>query len=282
MTAVFFRRFLLTLLLLALAALAVSGIADRQSEHYLQEGLKRALVTFAVSRALNGVISVAQETEVSVEPAGIGVTLSPGQILDPVNDLIERFSWIMLVVTTSLGLQQLFATIFSWRAFSWMLVGWTLFAVFLVWQPALSQRPWPWRRTVLRMTVVFFVLRFLTPVIAVSSEAVYRLFLQDRYEVSLQTLQMARQEVAKVRENAPPKPQPATSSPSFLEQAKQLYDSARDGLDFRERMAKLSAVAAQTAESTIDLIVIFVFQTILFPLLFFWLMIKLIRLVLGA
>ncbi len=281
MNTVILRRLLLTALLLALAALAVSGIADRQGEHYLQQGLKRALVTFAVSRALNGVISVAQETEISLEPAGVGVTLLPGQILDPVNDLIERFSWIMLAATTSLGLQQLFATIFGWRVFSWMLLGWTLFAVFLVWQPALTGAPWRWRRVVLRMTVVFFVLRFLTPVIAVSGEAVYRLFLQDRYEASMQTLQTARQEVAEVEKNAPA-PQSAASSPSLLEQAKRLYESARDGLDVRERMARLSAVATQATESTIELIVIFVFQTILFPLLFLWLLAKLVRALLGT
>ena len=54
---------------------------------------------------INGVISIVQETGVSFQPGGVGITLSPGQLLDPLNDLIEQFSSIMLVVCVSLGMQ---------------------------------------------------------------------------------------------------------------------------------------------------------------------------------
>lgn len=37
--------------------------------------LKRALVTFALTRTLNGVISVAQGTQLAFQPAGVGVVV---------------------------------------------------------------------------------------------------------------------------------------------------------------------------------------------------------------
>ena len=108
------NRSLKSLLLLVIAALAITGAADDVSREFADDALKRALATFAVARTLNGVISVAQGTEVAVEPGGVGVVMTPGQILDPVNDLVERFSSVMLVAASSLGLQIVLLEILSW------------------------------------------------------------------------------------------------------------------------------------------------------------------------
>lgn len=54
--------------------------------------MARAAYTFALVRGLNGVIALIQGTEVVVSPAGMGLTLTVGEILDPINDLAERFS----------------------------------------------------------------------------------------------------------------------------------------------------------------------------------------------
>jgi hypothetical protein len=68
---------------------------DLPATQQVDAGLKRALVSFATARALNAVISVAQGTQASIQPLGVGVTLAPGQALDPVNDLVEKFSNLM-------------------------------------------------------------------------------------------------------------------------------------------------------------------------------------------
>ena len=99
------NRLLRTFLILIVAGAAISGTVDTASQEYAEQSLNRALVTFGAARALNGVISVAQGTEVALEPGGIGIIMTPGQILDPINDLIERFSSVMLVAASSLGLQ---------------------------------------------------------------------------------------------------------------------------------------------------------------------------------
>ena len=86
-----------------MATIIIGGWLDNSGRTYTEDGIKRALATYAIARGLNGVISVAQGTEVAVEPVGVGVTFTPGQILDPINDLIERFSWIVLASSVSLG-----------------------------------------------------------------------------------------------------------------------------------------------------------------------------------
>ena len=44
------------------------------------------------ARAINGVISVIQETQIGFS-VGVSTTVAPGQLpVDPLNDLIERFS----------------------------------------------------------------------------------------------------------------------------------------------------------------------------------------------
>ena len=85
------RKSLYTVLIVLIAAIAATRVADDVSDTYAEDALKRALATFAVARTLNGVISVAQGTEIALEPGGVGVMLTPGQILDPINDLVERF-----------------------------------------------------------------------------------------------------------------------------------------------------------------------------------------------
>ena len=53
-------------------------------------GLKAALISFASARALNAVISVTQGTQVGLQPGGLGVTLSLGQVLDPIIESARR------------------------------------------------------------------------------------------------------------------------------------------------------------------------------------------------
>ncbi|MFV9615806.1 MAG: hypothetical protein ACNYZG_07615, partial [Gammaproteobacteria bacterium] len=125
-----YPKVIITVCLLLLAFFSVSKLFDTYGKQYTEEGFQRSLVAFAIAKTLNGAISVVQGTEVAVEPAGIGLILTPGQILDPVNDLIERFSWVMLICTTSLGIQSILLKIFSSFYFS-IIVSLSLFLMVL-------------------------------------------------------------------------------------------------------------------------------------------------------
>lgn len=51
-----------------------------------------------------------QGTEISAAPVGVGMTFTPGQILDPLNDLIEQFSQVMLVAMVAFGVEKVLLT----------------------------------------------------------------------------------------------------------------------------------------------------------------------------
>ena len=100
------RRALLALALGALVVCSWLAPMDAPAMARVDAGLKRALVSFATARVLNAAISVAQGTEARVQPFGFGVTLAPGQVLDPVNDLVEQFSNLMLAASVVFGIQK--------------------------------------------------------------------------------------------------------------------------------------------------------------------------------
>ena len=108
------KRWLITGLVTATVLISTLTPVDRLAETEYRALFQRALITFALARTLNGVISAVQGTELALQPAGVGVTLTPGEVLDPINDLVERFSWIMLGATLSLGVQQVLLDVGQW------------------------------------------------------------------------------------------------------------------------------------------------------------------------
>ena len=85
------------------------GFFDDIALNYTNDSLKDAAVIYGSARLINATISVLQSAEVSAVVASISI----GEILDPLNDLIERFSGVMLWGLSSLALQKILITIFS-------------------------------------------------------------------------------------------------------------------------------------------------------------------------
>lgn len=78
-----------------------SSLLDHPAENYINESIKNAGLIYASSRAINAAVSVAQSANL-----GVGVSVSIGELLDPINDLIERFSAAMEISITSLAMQK--------------------------------------------------------------------------------------------------------------------------------------------------------------------------------
>ena len=91
------------------------ALRDARAIERVRHAIFGGAFAFAMARGLNGVISVAQGTSVAIQPAGVGVMLAPGELLDPVNDLVEQFSTVMLFASASLGLQRLLIGMSGWQ-----------------------------------------------------------------------------------------------------------------------------------------------------------------------
>lgn len=273
-----YHKVIISVLLLSLAFFSVSKLLDTFSfdtfgERYTEEGLTRSLAAFGIAKGLNGLISVVQGTEVAVEPVGVGVILTPGQILDPVNDLIERFSWVMLICTTSLGIQSILLSIFSSFYFSILVSITLLLLVMFIWrQPQYSI---DLKNIFYRFTIFLIILRFFIPLMAITNDALYKAFLEPTYIESTQKLEQSNTAIANLSDNQ--KINKEAADKSWYEVMSSSIESAMESLDVDRYYEKLKAEADNLSGHIIDLIVVFVMQTILFPLVFIWLSMRLIR-----
>ena len=269
-----YPKIVVALFLLLLAFFSMSKVFDGYGEKYTDEGFQRSLVSFAIAKGLNGAISIVQGTEVALEPAGVGVILTPGQILDPANDLIERFSWVMLICTISLGIQSILLTIFSSFYFSIVVSASLLLMAIFVWNKPLTSVAL--KNILYRIAVFLIILRFFIPVMAVTSEGMYKAFLEPIYDESTQQLEYSDKAITELS-NDSVKVEYENKDVSWYETLTNNIDSAIDTFDVDRRVEELKTEVEDLTNHIINLIVIFTMQTILFPLLFLWLTMKLIK-----
>jgi hypothetical protein len=250
-----------SLLLIAATVLAVAlawlPATDTVGQSHVDAAFKRALLGYALARGLNGVISVAQGTEVAIQPAGVGVNFTPGEILDPVNDLVERFSWIMMLASSSLGVQKVLLSMSAWQG---LLVA-IAFAGLVFSACVAFTRLHAFRQVAQRVFLFVLLLRFMMPCISIANDWVYRTFLEADYVSASATLNEAQQ----------------ATPDTLMERARSLYDSALAQMDIDRRLDDYREAAESISESTIRLVVVFLMQTLVFPLLFLFVMMGLIR-----
>ena len=244
---------------------------DKKGNLYLDEALERSIYTFAIVRGLNGVISVIQNTQVAVSPAGVGVSLAAGEILDPVNDLLERFSWVMMLSISSLGLQEVLNEIGAWLGFDVLLTMAMLIMAFAIWIPRIGI--FNFRFLGYRMLLVSLIVRFCIPIVAIASDKVYHLFLADKYTQATQSLGQLQKEIKET--GLADSQEPADDS--VFASVKKYYQNATDIVQLRAKIDALKDKVGDYARHTINLTVVFVIQTILIPLLVLWLLIKIVN-----
>jgi len=276
------RQWLLVALVLFIVGLSSVTRIDDYAEGEYEALFQRALITFALARTLNGLISAVQGTELALQPAGVGVTLTPGEILDPVNDLVERFSWVMLGATISLGIQQVLLDVGQWWGVRWLVallaMAWLGFHIYRrrargAERPALD-------RFLLRALIVVLFIRFAVPVAMIANEALYRLFLETRYQQSAQVVETAGRQLERVveqDEEVAKDGKPADSEPGLLDSLARGLNGTREALDFRNRLERVQARAAEVIEHLIQLIVVFVLQTGILPIAFLWIFLQLLK-----
>ena len=263
-------RILVTLAACLLVALSVLRPFDRASEAYLDTAMRNALVTFAVARVLNAGISVVQATDVSFSPAGIGVTVAPGEVLDPLNDLIEQFSWVMLVAASSVGIQKLLLAIGGSLQFSVLITAALALYLLALWHPGLRRSRF--MRFAYVAAAVLVALRFSMAIVLLGNEMVYRQFLEHDYREASAGLDIAKEKIESLsaeREAAQSEVVPGGES-GFSDRMRGLWNGAAEKLNPARHLEALKTAASEATDHVIRLIVVFVLQTVLLPLLFLW------------
>lgn len=270
-------KLLLAALFIVTIIFSLNQALDISSKQYIDKAFNRALITFGIAKTLNGVISVAQGTEVAIQPAGIGINLTPGQILDPVNDLVERFSWIMLASTTSLGIQKVFLTMSVWPAFNNTLISFISLSLILLFIK--TKKYAQIRILILRLSLLLIILRFAVPITGLANESIYHVFLENEYIESTQLLETTALQIDQINEHVQSH-KPDIKKKSVWESAKAFYSSTTEMLDMNKKIEKYKQAANKTTQHIVNLIVIFLFQTLIIPLGFIFIIYALFKYIL--
>ncbi|WP_418318708.1 hypothetical protein [Piscinibacter sakaiensis] len=240
----------------------LQALADEQTD----AGLKRAVITFASARTLNGLISVVQGTELSVQPLGVGVTLTLGQILDPINDLIEQFSSLMLFASVAFGVQKMLLAIGGHWA-----VSTAVSIVAIAWAALLlTGRRYRW---LTRLVLVLLMIRLAIPLATIGSDFVFEQLMADEYRSGQQSLLTTSKQLDTMtpKPDVEPGEQPAEG---WFGKLKRGAEALKQGIGSRLLPTvdydAIRKAAEELPEKIIRLIVIFLMQTVALPLLLVW------------
>ncbi|MBL0717072.1 MAG: hypothetical protein JJV89_03380 [Desulfosarcina sp.] len=290
---------------------------DKNGKTYFTETCEKAVYTYGIARIANGLISTVQATQVNASPAGIGLTIGIGEVLDPINDLIERFSLVMLFSLSSLGIQLILMELGSWIGFKILLSLSMIIFGLGIWYPTIGKLN---LRTIsYKLILISIVVRFCIPIVGVFGNLTDDLFLNDRYEKSTQSLESFNTEINEIntiteafisekeetvfvdkspKTNEQNKEKKEGSSISEEpEKESNFFDTVKSVVTFSpikfladkvgvtntisEKIKLIKEEVANIIPHLIDLIVIFIIKTILIPLFVLWLLLKIVGYIAG-
>jgi heme exporter protein D len=203
---------------------------------------------YAVTRGLNAVVSMAQGTELSIEPLGVGVTLAPGEILDPLNDLIEQVSTVLLIASASIGMQKIVVAMGDIGIFRWVIVTLSLLSLVSLF---LKKTPQKTQNILIKVVLIASLLRCVVPIMVLVSNHTQGWLSYDR-EQAMTVLVDTQQEV-KVLNQTNSKDQ-------------SWFEGVKNSLDIDARLEAVKQQAEQAIEAAIYILSEFVLVFVFLPI----------------
>jgi flagellar biosynthesis protein FliQ len=270
------EKALRTLICLAVAVLLFTAgeirvpVLDTTTDRYFQEAITKAGLAYATTRVVNASISVIKESYLQLEPAGVGLSLAVGQTLDPIDDMTERLSDVLVAAITSLGVQKLA------HAMGISLVP-RILAVLLVllsasvWVP--QTRLAALRRLLMRLALLISVARFCLPMAALVNGYLDAHYFAQEIETARAALALGSTELEKLSEVNLPEVDGVRgtlkNSAAFLQTKATEF---RDALVYT--VTNVGDIVDNLLKLTLLYAGIFVIQVLLLPLVVFWLLAK--------
>ena len=153
-----------------LLLLAWGGYLDIYSRDYLAESINNTGILYGVVRAINALVSVLQSSELSVMLVSVNV----GELLDPLNDLVERFSHVLVVALAALVFQKIMLGMVSHEGFNVLMT-----VLMLVLLYSSSVRKLPLHSYLVRSFLVVLFLRFALATAVFLGSLIDSWFLED-------------------------------------------------------------------------------------------------------
>lgn len=263
--------------LLSIILFSFSGVQipvlDATVDSYFKESITKAGVSYGVCRIINATVSVIKESSLELEPAGIGLSLAVGQIVDPINDMVERLSNVLVTSITSLGVQELVYEISITLVPSIMAVFLLILSI-LVWLQ--NERLYKIQRLLLHALVIAAIARFCLPVSSIANQFLQEQFFEDKIVAANAELARGTADLDELNDVHLPKYDgimgTIENSASYLKQKT---------IDFKKAIEITIENNGLIIENLLRLtflyLGIFVIQVLVLPLLIFWFMMKIVN-----
>ncbi|MBW2369410.1 MAG: hypothetical protein JRH15_16190 [Deltaproteobacteria bacterium] len=255
----------------------VPGLDDR-AEDYFNSAIQKAGLAYATARVLNASVSVIQNSEVQLEPAGVGISLAVGQVVDPINDMTERLSDVLVTAIGSLGVQRILYEI-------GVSIVPTLLGVFMI---ILSILVWfhhnridAIRKFLLGMAAIIIAARFFLPVASIGNHFLYEHYFLNDIAEARENLVFASNEFDKLAQIHLPEIDgfagTVKNSASFLK---------AKSIEFKDAIVAITQNMGEIISNLLTLtwlyVGIFFVQVIALPIIMFWLLVKIANAVLST
>ena len=248
-------------------------VLDTKTDAYFREAITKAGVAYATCRVINASVSIVKDSTLQLEPAGVGVSLAVGQALDPIDDMTERLSDVLVAAITSLGVQKLAYEISVSLAPPILSIFLFVLSVLLWFE---NDRLKSFQKTMMRFAVLIVIVRLFLPMSSMANNFVNRHFFVDQVSDTNKNLAVGFAGFDKLKDFSLPEIEgflgTIKNSTSFLKQK---------SMEFKNALVTTGSNMGDIIENLLKLtflyVGVFLIQVIILPLLSFWFLVKIIN-----
>ncbi len=248
-------------------------VLDATADTYFRDSITKAGISYATCRVINATVSIIKESSVELEPAGIGLSLAVGQIVDPINDMVERLSDVLVMSITSLGVQELVYEI-SLTLVPYILAVLLFVLSILVWFR--NERILKLQRILLSILVIASIARFCLPVSSIANEFLQESFFEEKILEANEELARGVADLDKLKD---------IHLPEYDGVLGTIQNGAvylkQKSIDFKKAIAITIENRGLIIENLVKLtflyVGVFVIQVLMLPLLIFWFFMKIVN-----
>lgn len=261
------------ILLLCCAVLAGSPWLDDLADEALGDALSSTLVLFASVRGVDAVVSALSGTELSLTPAGVGMTMTPGELLDPINDLIEQLGEVLTWVLTLIGMEKLGIGLLGGMWLRGVTAAGLGLAATVLW----LWPQWQWSRGVRKVVLLLVMLRILLPLTAIGSEMIAKHVVDTRASSAESALVTLSDTIEAEQSRQAAQSAQAQQDEDLLDRLSNAVRNMGDSVQIQARMERMSRQLEQGVNHVVDLLALITLRALLFPALFLiacWLLLR--------
>lgn len=245
-------------------------VLDSTTDNYFRKAITKAGVAYATCRVINASVSIVKESSLQLEPAGIGLSLAVGQVLDPIDDMTERLSDVLVTAITSLGVQKLAYEI-SVTLVPPVLAIFLLALTILVWIP--NEGAHSFQKTILRFALLIIVARFCLPLSSLANASLHKHFFAKKISEARSELALGTADLEKFKKLALPEVDgilgTLKNNASFLKRKAGEFKN-----EFVSIVTNMGRIVENLLKLTFLYVGIFLIQVIILPLIVFWVLVK--------